>query len=135
LEVGFGLGISATYVQELGKKTGLREHVIIEPNDGVFARLENFAKEFTTETKKVTPMRGFWEEVVPTLESGSFDGILFDPFVPGVIFLFGFAPTSVLPPPAILLTLQRRETRVMDLQMSLLGYCARAVSFLTTATR
>ena len=51
LELGFGMGISATKVQSFQ----VEEHVIVECNDDVFKRLETFAE---TETQKVTPLKG-----------------------------------------------------------------------------
>jgi guanidinoacetate N-methyltransferase len=86
LEVGFGMGIgfvvlnltfeaiSATFIQQYEQVT---EHVIIEANAEVFKRLQQFAEN---SPRKVTPMFGFWQEVVTNLESESFDGILFDPY-------------------------------------------------------
>jgi guanidinoacetate N-methyltransferase len=72
LELGFGMGISAGHVQA----HALDEHVIVEANQQVFEKLQAFAAEHPN----VTPMLGFWQDVIPTLEDASFDGILFDTY-------------------------------------------------------
>lgn len=73
LEVGFGLGIAASYIQE----NSLEEHHIIEANDQVFERMKCFAKA----TKWRTILHsGFWEDVSSKFEDEFFDGILFDTY-------------------------------------------------------
>jgi len=73
LEVGFGLGLASRAIQSHAPA----EHVIIEANGDVYGRLVAFA---ASAAGKVTPRCGLWEEVVPTLEPASFDGILYDTY-------------------------------------------------------
>lgn len=77
LEVGFGMGISASYLQ----RQAIAEHVIIEANADVFHKVEKFADGARV---PVQALFGFWEDVVPRLAAGSVSGILFDtyPLVP-----------------------------------------------------
>ncbi len=73
LEVGFGLGISAAYVQK-----GLPgKHIVIEANADVFRRLEEFKNQARF---PVEPLFGFWEERVREIPDLSIDGILFDTY-------------------------------------------------------
>lgn len=74
LEVGFGLAISATRIET---HPNVSEHVIIECNDGVYKRLEEWAKQ---QPNKITPLNGLWQNMVSELEDASFDGILYDTY-------------------------------------------------------
>ena len=73
LEVGFGMGISARFLQDLG----VEEHVVIEANRDVYGRLLAFAREAPG---RVLPMSGFWEDIAPCFPDGSFSSILFDTY-------------------------------------------------------
>ena len=71
METGFGLALAASKVQTFN----ITEHVIIEYNNDVFARLLEWKE---TVPNKVTPLQGKWQDVAPKLEDNSFDGIIYD---------------------------------------------------------
>ena len=73
LEIGFGLGLSASCIQ----KKDVYRHYIVEANYDVFLQLLEFSKSASS---KVIPIFGFWQDIVPQLQSDSFDGILYDPY-------------------------------------------------------
>lgn len=74
LEVGFGLGISARYIDAYD---AVDEHVIFEANDAVLGTAALWADSARRPT---TVFGGFWQELVDDFETGSFGGILFDAF-------------------------------------------------------
>jgi len=71
-QVGFGMGISAKYIQD----QNISKHIIVEANHEVYLKLLEFSKQHP----KVVPLYGFWEEVLPLLAEGSIDGVLFDTY-------------------------------------------------------
>jgi guanidinoacetate N-methyltransferase len=74
LELGFGLGISAGYIQKSKK---ILKHTIIEAHPEVVKRaFRLFNKQFISGRMQI--LQGFWENVAPLLKDESFDGILFD---------------------------------------------------------
>ncbi len=73
LEVGFGMGISAGYIQQFP----IERHLIIEANAEVAARARAFAAGRALATEV---LEGFWEDRAVTIPSGSLSGILFDTY-------------------------------------------------------
>ncbi len=73
LELGFGLGISASMIQ----RHRIEKHVIIEANYDIFSELLKFSRDAPNQ---VIAIQGFWENCVKHLAPNSFDGILFDTY-------------------------------------------------------
>jgi hypothetical protein len=69
LELGFGMGISATYVQQ----QNIKSHTIIEVHPEMYEK----AVEWSKTRENVTVLFGSWQDVIPTLNK-KFDGILHD---------------------------------------------------------
>lgn len=72
LEIGFGLGLSAGFVQERGPA----RHVIVEANAQTARVGESWAGEAGRHGVEI--VTGRWQDALPTL--GRFDGILFDTY-------------------------------------------------------
>lgn len=73
LELGYGMGISAKFIQE----HSIRKHIIVEANHEVADKAREFSKSYQNET---LILEGFWEEVIDDIEDNSLDGILFDTY-------------------------------------------------------
>lgn len=73
LEIGFGMGISASYIQQ----ETVSKHIIIEANTDVFKKLIDFSKNAQ---KEVFPIFGFWQDVIHRIPDESLSGILFDTY-------------------------------------------------------
>lgn len=71
LEGGFGMGISASYIQSYP----IEKHIVVEANVNVFEKLKAFAQ---TSEKPVEPLSGLWQDVIASIPDASIDGILFD---------------------------------------------------------
>lgn len=69
LEVGFGLGVSATYIQALGVKS----HTIIECNDSVVQRFHAWKAHYPNADIRL--VHGTWQDTIETLDM--YDGIFF----------------------------------------------------------
>jgi guanidinoacetate N-methyltransferase len=76
LEVGYGMGISANYIQ----KHDIQMHVVIEANTGVCKKAE---RDFCRLGKqnKVRIINNLWQNAVKKIRDSSFDGILFDAYI------------------------------------------------------
>jgi guanidinoacetate N-methyltransferase len=79
LELGFGMAISATYIEANKKQSRpLVSHHVIEANINQAARADKWAIEKAK--SKVTIHRGYSWDVAPSLKDGFFDGILYDTY-------------------------------------------------------
>jgi hypothetical protein len=72
LEVGFGMGISASFIQDCGVKS----HTIIECNEGVIRQFEKWKARYPG--RDIRLVQGRWQDVASGL--GPFDGVLFDTY-------------------------------------------------------
>ena len=73
LEIGYGMGISARFIQW----HKIKKHIIIEANRQVANEARKFAKKAKYKTKVIT---GLWEDVIDKIPDKSLDGILFDSY-------------------------------------------------------
>lgn len=73
LEVGYGLGLSANYIQQ----QPIEEHIIIEANAEVLKKAQDFAAQAPRPVKLIS---GFWEDATAKMPTESFSGILFDTY-------------------------------------------------------
>lgn len=73
LELGFGMGISANFIQN----NKIKKHIIIEANKEVANKARVFAKKALHKTEI---LEGFWEDVIEKIPDKSVDGILFDTY-------------------------------------------------------
>lgn len=73
LELGYGMGISAKFIQ----KSKIKEHIIIEANKEVASKARKFAKNARYPVKI---LEGLWENVINQIKNNSIDGILFDTY-------------------------------------------------------
>ena len=72
LEVGFGMGISATYILEKGVKS----YTVVECNGGVIAAFEKWRHQYPDSDIRL--ISGKWQEVADQL--GKYDGVFFDTY-------------------------------------------------------
>lgn len=70
LEIGFGMGISASMIQE----RGVASHTIIELNDDVLARAQEWRSAIPDADIRI--VGGSWQDTIASL--GKFDAVLYD---------------------------------------------------------
>jgi protein arginine N-methyltransferase 2 len=75
LEIGFGMGISANYIQSLKPNT----HTIVEIHPIILEK----AKEWAKGKPNVTIIEGDWVDVVDQIISKKYNGIFFDSHMDG----------------------------------------------------
>jgi amino acid adenylation domain-containing protein len=76
LEIGFGMGISATFIQEHGRRNGIRSYTVVECNETVIAQFERWRARYPDSDIRL--IRGRWQEVADQL--GVYDGVFFDTY-------------------------------------------------------
>lgn len=69
LEIGFGRGVSATFIQEFG----VRSHTVVECNDSIVERFRAWSRNYPDRILHLA--HGMWQDELPKL--GSFDGVFF----------------------------------------------------------
>ncbi len=80
LEVGFGMGISAHFIEKYRySRRRLKSHTIIEPHPEV---LKYAKKMFSRESRegRIKFVKGYWQAVTKRMKAGKFNGILFDTY-------------------------------------------------------
>lgn len=70
LEIGFGMGISAQFIQEYGCKS----HTIVESHPKILEKL----KKWSADKPNVRIVEGDWFELINTLTQQKYDGIWYD---------------------------------------------------------
>lgn len=73
LEVGYGMGISARFIQQ----AQIKRHIIIEANHDVANKAREWASTCKIETEV---LEGLWQEAILLVPDESLDGILFDTY-------------------------------------------------------
>lgn len=72
LELGFGMAISASYIQEFG----VRSYTVIEANEGVAEYFKQWKERYPG--RDIRLIQGKWHDVAEQLPDESFDGVFFD---------------------------------------------------------
>jgi guanidinoacetate N-methyltransferase len=75
LELGYGMGLSAASIQA----HNIKSHFVIECHPDVVKKCVSDFRA-AVDGGKLHVYSGFWQDVTPTLQSGIFDGILFDTY-------------------------------------------------------
>ena len=73
LELGFGMGISANFIQQ----HKIEKHIIIEVNKDIIKKAKIFAKKAPHKTEILS---GLWEDMIKKIPDNSLSGILFDTY-------------------------------------------------------
>jgi guanidinoacetate N-methyltransferase len=79
IEVGFGMGISASFIQE----NGVNSHTIIEPHPEIFEKAELWKEERVD--RSINLVNGYWQESLELFVDC--DGFFFDTYAPTIDYL------------------------------------------------
>jgi guanidinoacetate N-methyltransferase len=122
LEIGFGLGMSARYIQEFG----VRSHTIVEPHPEIFDAALRWK---ATHRSDIRLINDFWQRCHAELDR--YDGIFYDSFSPDMSIradsfeFFRLAAERLLRPGGRLTFWCKEETLAPDYQQQLLEYFGR----------
>ena len=72
LELGFGMAISATYIQEFG----VRSYTVVEANREVARYFQEWKSRYPG--RDIRMIQGKWHDVADQIESEAYDGVFFD---------------------------------------------------------
>jgi len=78
LEVGYGLGMSAHFIQMTTKKKNVTHHIIEAHPDVIKIAKKNLTEEI--KNGRVVLYEGFWEDITKKFPDNFFNGILFDTY-------------------------------------------------------
>lgn len=124
LEVGFGMGISSTRIQE----SGVTGHTIIEPHPEVYEKALIWKKNYPE--SKINIINDFWQNLTGVLKT--YDGIFFDTFTPSDkgaerkrLHFFEYASTKLLKPGGAMIFYHMSPKLEYSYQKQLFNYFSR----------
>lgn len=81
LNIGYGMAMIDTFIEEKRNKREIKNHHIIELNDFIFKRAQNWKKTLPA-SHQIKLWHGNWQEVLPQMSKKKtlFDGVIYDAY-------------------------------------------------------